>query len=985
MKWYAIMASTVVAMGAAVSMAATYFVNPFDVAPTLSPTQAPGVWYTDRYNPANFDSQVFSGDNRLRIGISAADGAASRPPAYVGQFYNTQGRKYDLGNGLYTSMKAQIYVGADWNTNFRRSDMWATALNGSNVVSDYPIVGFANIAGTPGNIVCRVWSGITGWVNVSGSVPGGITTNRWYTLEIRLKPGVFEFLVDGSLVFVDTTTNGSVSFDNIIMQAYNFNDVSLGAGNYPPGLNDSYDVYWDNLVVGPIPAEGYPVDLNGSYRSSSSGSLNPLVGSASGIAVAATVPIGFGNVFERNGVNAVADNATNGTFTPFNDVSKIPNSLGVATANGTSFEADVDLGGTWKPFQWGQGIGNVPPFATGDTFAVGWINGFNSFGVRFATTLGGNYIAHLASTKISTGSLALLDTNGTPATLPAGTTRVRVKASVLGGFLTGTVMPLDGPSAMSIFTLGSSDGTNMDTNFPWALSYAGCGFVAGFETHEHVAAAANATISNFTTDAVANALFLFADDPYVKSSDASINYRVGQANLGAPITGFQAFMNAMSGQTFASGSYAGPYTTFNPGTISSVLDAAGASAVANQTNFTVANLVFTPGASEVATGTGFRPNTGTEVNLFAGGPPNFNDITATTSGSNAVVIDNTAPTMSPATLGGSAYVSPNVVVGSLELTMTAADLGAQQSGLDGRPAGTITWSNASTTNVSTYSLTANSFQAVIPITSGTPNGPATLSMTVCDRAGNCTTQVVNFNVSTVNIALTIIQKGVDANVSRVVDITVGGTGGANAPVTFRKLVNFNVFTNAPGPNSREGYALVTYQDLDLADDNNGTNNSFPPAAALTQVYVKDTFFSLGKKEPLSGVPNNLTGSVTLTMGDLTNNNIVNVSDLAVWAANNGTSMNPNTTLAQLAIPRQANVDGIGNVDLGDRNLMLAAWLFAGDGSVNNYRGGGANGSQTIREVVAETGLPVRLVQSMDFNMNGWITQEEVLRWRKGKL
>lgn len=965
-----------------IAESSTYFADPFNSNPALSNTQAPGVWYPDRYRPAQFDSFFFDGDNRLRIGISAADGAALRPGGQTGTFYNTQGRKFDLGNGVYTSLKADLYVANDWDTNFRRSDIWATALNGSNAIVHYPIIGFANVAGTTGNIVCRAYdSSIGNWVNVSSQVPGGITTNRWYTIEIRIKPGVFEYLIDGKVVYIDNSTNGAVSFADVIMQAYNFNDAALGAGNYPAALNDSYDAYWDNMVVGPIPTEAFPVDLNGSYRSPSSGPMSPTVGSASGLAVAATVPLGFGSIFERNGVNAVADNAVNGTFTPFNDVTKIPNALAVANAGGTAIEADVELGGAWKPFQWGQGIGNVPPFATGDTFAVGWVNGFNSFGVRFATTLSGQYITHLASTRVATGSIAILDTNGTPATLPAGTTRVRVNASVVGGLLTGTVTPLDGPSAMSVFSLGSTNGLNMDTNSPWALDYTACGFVAGFETHEHVAADASATVTNYTTNAVPNALFMFADDPYVKSSDAAIYYRVGQANLAQTVTGFQAFMNALGGQTFASGSYAGPYTTFIPVTITSLLNAAGAANTDNQANTTVVNLVFTPGAGEVATGAGFRPNSGTEVNLFAGGPPNFNDITATTSNSNTVVIDNTAPVLTPATLGGSAYVTPNVTVGSLELTMTATDLGAQQSGLNSRPAGTITWSNLTTTNVSTFSLTANQFRAVVPITSSTPNGTATLSMTVCDRAGNCTTQVVTFNVSTVNAYLTLVQWGVTANVNRVIEFTFGGTGGSQTPITLRKVVTFNVPTMVGSDPSREGTVTISYQELDLADNGN-PDNSVPPAAAITRVYVKDPFFSLGKREPVSGPPSSLTGSVIMRMGDVTNNNVVNVSDLAVWAANNGSSMNPNTTLSQLATPRQANIDGAGAVDLFDRNLIVSSWLFAGDSSVGNYSAGGGNGSQTVEQVIKETRLPASLVKSMDLNEDGWITREEVLRWRK---
>jgi hypothetical protein len=156
---------------------------------------------------------------------------------------------------------------------------------------------------------------------------------------------------------------------------------------------------------------------------------------------------------------------------------------------------------------------------------------------------------------------------------------------------------------------------------------------------------------------------------------------------------------------------------------------------------------------------------------------------------------------------------------------------------------------------------------------------------------------------------------------------------------------------------------------------------------LTLVYAKDPFFSLGKKEPLVGSVGNLTSTVTLRMGDVTDNNIVNVSDLAVWAANNGSSQNPNTSLLTPATPRQANVDGAGTVDLGDRNLIISAWLMSGDplpGDFGNYLPGPRNdGSQTVVEVIRETRLPKAVVQSMDLNSDGRITYAEVLLWTRG--
>ena len=480
-----------------------------------------------------------------------------------------------------------------------------------------------------------------------------------------------------------------------------------------------------------------PVDLNGSYRAPSSGPLNPTVRSASGVAAAATTPIDFsgGNVFERGGVNAVPENALNGSFTPFNDTTKKPSSLTLAYALDFSFQADVQVSGNWKPFQWGQGIGNVPPFATGDTFGVGWVNSLNTFGVQIVKNMGGQYVARISSVRYPSGSLGVLETNGTPATFPLGTTRIRVAGAMNSlGYLSATAMALDGPAANIVYPLGTTNGTNLDTNTPWTIDFANVGYIAGFETMEHVASTASATVSNFETDAVQNGLYITTDDPYVRSSDASIAYRLGQANLLQPVTGYQAFMASGPGQTFLSAAYVGPYSTFQPPVVTSALNASAAHPTPNQLDTTVLTMLFAPGGTETASGVSFRPNTFTQTNLFGGPPPTFNDIPATTVNSNTVLIDNTAPTVAVPVLSGSAWSSPQVVAGTLTITVDAADLGAQQSGLDGRPAGTITWSDSSTTAVDTYSLVGNSFQADVPVSPTTPNGNATLSLLVCDRA-----------------------------------------------------------------------------------------------------------------------------------------------------------------------------------------------------------------------------------------------------------
>lgn len=123
----------------------------------------------DRYAPAGFVADA----GRLKISISAADGAQLRPSAFSSTFYNTQGRKFDQRGKCATIAKGDLYIPADWASNFRRSDIWATAFDASDAVSFYPIIGFRNVTGSSPQL--SYYDGL-GWVELgppSGhTIPG---------------------------------------------------------------------------------------------------------------------------------------------------------------------------------------------------------------------------------------------------------------------------------------------------------------------------------------------------------------------------------------------------------------------------------------------------------------------------------------------------------------------------------------------------------------------------------------------------------------------------------------------------------------------------------------------------------------------------------------------------------------------------------------------------------------------------------------------
>ncbi len=784
-----------------------------------------------------------------------------------------------------------------------------------------------------------------------------VTKSGWYTFQWVFRDVAGKIVVDCNLI--DATgqklwTESRASGDN----------VSTSGGNryaWFTFLTPDHLVI-DNTQILKNSSNGLPVDLNGSYHGVNSG---PGAGK-SGYAAAYTIPFtGIGQVFEKNGTDA-SPVPVRGTYTPFS-AAKDPKQIVFNNLNdggGTSFEADLEISGNWLPWHWSP--------ATGDTFSVGFVNQDMTYGVRFSKDNSGQIVAQIGAENFTSFGVQL---SNTVAQIDPGTTRVRVNASFSGGFLTASVTPLDGPDAFTTIQLGTTDGHDMDGNVghggPVTFTSLNTGFTAGFECHENQSSSADVKVTDFNTNRPTNAMFVFADDAYVRSLEGAgaIEYRVGQANLAQSVCGYQSFLDTAGSQAFAGGAYWGPYTDPVPSVptiIGGYVNISANMLASTNANLTDAVLRYSPTGAGSAWLSFAGPN-----NLFAGSSPDFFDISANVFGSNLVLVDDTAPVLGTPTFSD-AFYNGNAIQGNLKVSLDASD--ANGSGLDERPNGVITWHDGTKTAISTYSLIDNTFQANVPITPTTPNGPASVTFTVRDRAGNEQTVTQGFNVSTVNITVDVNETGLSHMVTRVVEFKFGGSGGNTNPVTVRKEVSFDA--------SGHGSTVITYQDLSAA-----SSQTIPSNAAITVLRAKDPFFSLAKQAPLSGSNGSLTASVTLALGDVTNNNVVNVSDLAVWTAFNGSNPSGSTTLNQAAIPRQVDLDGSGHVDIIDRNLILASWLATGDPDITNgfNRGGGqsgfGDGSQTVAEVARETGFSLRVVMSIDTNKDGIVTKQEVLAWR----
>jgi hypothetical protein len=186
------------------------FDNPGDIV--LSPTQAPGAWYTDRYAPAGFAAGQSGGGRTGVLALSLSDtaGRVDRSAPFNTAFYNTQGRKFDLASGT-TSLFIDLYVPATGTAGGRYAGLWATAVDGANAIAAYPIIEAAN----GGFQVWDTANPMGGWHTIAGFSG----TDQWYEIGFDYANGQYNYYINGQLV--KSFSAPPATFSNVILQGYN--------------------------------------------------------------------------------------------------------------------------------------------------------------------------------------------------------------------------------------------------------------------------------------------------------------------------------------------------------------------------------------------------------------------------------------------------------------------------------------------------------------------------------------------------------------------------------------------------------------------------------------------------------------------------------------------------------------------------------------------------------------------------------------------
>ncbi|WP_293675932.1 PEPxxWA-CTERM sorting domain-containing protein [uncultured Phenylobacterium sp.] len=209
----------------------------FDGPIVLSPTQAPGAWYTDRSAPDVFVSGATYGGRTgvLEVGVDGADFRGPNSFPGVPNFSDTEGRKLDLAPGT-TNLSIELYIDPAYaNGDARRlAGFWGTGVGAGGAVTAYPIIEFFN-TGAGGSF--RVWDSTAPGSFTAIGLPTGFAYDTWQTLDITLANNQFNYTI-GDLNF-SVAALGSTSISNVILQAHN-------AGS-------DYSVHWDNLSGGAVP------------------------------------------------------------------------------------------------------------------------------------------------------------------------------------------------------------------------------------------------------------------------------------------------------------------------------------------------------------------------------------------------------------------------------------------------------------------------------------------------------------------------------------------------------------------------------------------------------------------------------------------------------------------------------------------------------------------------------------------------------------
>jgi uncharacterized repeat protein (TIGR01451 family) len=245
------------AIGAALSvallgLAGQLCATPFPAHPVVAgnTTLNPNDWSIDRFAPRVFSTapQVLGRVNVLTIGMDAADGPTTRPPAFTGNFYNIQGRHINFPSvqTAGTTVAGSLFIPAAWNTSTlaspsdnRRSELLVQLtpqLTDACIPAGdciyFGAIGFSNAqvldqlagGGPPRIRILKKGVG-DGWIDLTTP----FVSNAWNDFCVAFTGPTLEYYLNGALVFTDTslvapdpTAGAPTRVRSATVESYNF-------------------------------------------------------------------------------------------------------------------------------------------------------------------------------------------------------------------------------------------------------------------------------------------------------------------------------------------------------------------------------------------------------------------------------------------------------------------------------------------------------------------------------------------------------------------------------------------------------------------------------------------------------------------------------------------------------------------------------------------------------------------------------------------
>ncbi|MGV8983995.1 cell wall-binding repeat-containing protein [Clostridium sp.] len=218
----------------------------------------------DRYEPTSF---TFGDDldilDAYKLGIDSKGSSIARDSSYTSNFYNTQGKSYEVANTSKNTswqVEAKIYISDEMMAGEKpfRAELWLGTKNPTgDAVNAYPIIGIGNVDkdnkydSTNKAPIWRWWNsnGQGLWTN-SKNEGVAAPSKGWHTLKMKCNgDNKIVYYVDNIELaeYLYDETGSQTYLSSIMLQSYNYNNYEDYKVDGNKVMNYSFDAYFKDI------------------------------------------------------------------------------------------------------------------------------------------------------------------------------------------------------------------------------------------------------------------------------------------------------------------------------------------------------------------------------------------------------------------------------------------------------------------------------------------------------------------------------------------------------------------------------------------------------------------------------------------------------------------------------------------------------------------------------------------------------------------